>query len=119
MKAYQIGLDLASPGGRGLISGATALKHAWEIRTYWQHIEQYSLDPNIIDSDIFEGRENMEGIYVAAAYGVTGNFIASFHYGHANRINDLLGTGGSNQDLPWMNPINFYELFQVDLTYKF
>jgi len=32
--------------------------------------EQYSLDPNIIDSDVFEGRENMEGINAQIAYGL-------------------------------------------------
>ncbi|MDE3067127.1 MAG: putative porin [Verrucomicrobiota bacterium] len=119
VKAYQIGFDLASPGGCGLISGATARKGAWEFKTYWQHVEQYALDPNLIDSDIFEGRENLEGIYVALAYGFTDNLIATVRYGHASRINDLLGNGGSNQDLPWINPINSFDLYQVDLTFKF
>lgn len=119
VKAYQIGLDIASRGGLGLISGETAKRHAWELKTYWQHTEQYALDPNIIDSDIFEGRENLEGIYVAGAYGLTDDLILGVHYGHANRINKLLGTGGSNQDMPWMNPISSFELFQVDLMLKF
>lgn len=119
VKAYQIGLDLASHGGIGLISGETARRHAWEFKTYWQHTEQYALDPNIIDSDIFEGRENLEGIYLAGAYGITDNLILGVHYGYANRINKLLGTGGSNQDLPWMNPINSYQIIQVDMMVKF
>lgn len=118
-KAYQIGFDIASRGSLGLVTGKTSRRHAWEIKTYWQHIEQYALDPNLLDSDFFEGRANMEGIYVAAAYGLTDNFIATFRYGHADRINDLLGTGGSNQDLPQMNPINQYDLFQVDMTFRF
>jgi Putative porin len=119
VKAYQIGFDLGSRGGLGLADGKSSRRHAWEIKTYWQHIEQYALDPNLLDSDFFEGRENMEGIYVAVAYGFTDNLIGTFRYGHANRINDLLGTGGSNQDLPWMNPINSFDLYQVDLTFKF
>jgi Putative porin len=119
VKAYQIGFDIASAGDLGLLSGAKARKHAWEFSTYWQHVEQYALDPNIIDSDIFEGRENLQGICVAMAYGITGNLVATIRYAHANRINDLLGTGGDNQDIPQMNPINSFNLFQADLTLKF
>jgi hypothetical protein len=118
-RAYQFGLALASKDGLGLVNGITAKRHSWEVRTYWQHVEQYSLDPNLIDTDFFEGVENLEGVYVAVAYGFTDNFIGTFRYGHANRINDKLGTGGSGQDIPQMNPINEFELFQVDLTYKF
>jgi hypothetical protein len=119
VKAYQIGIAVASSGSLGLTSGSNLRKHAWELKTYWQHIEQYALDPNILDSDIFEGRENLEGVYVALAYGITDNFIGTVRYGHANRINDKLGTGGSNQDVPYVNPINSFDLFQVDLTFKF
>ena len=119
VKAYQIGLALASSGNLGMVYGSNVKKHGWELRTYWQHIEQYALDPNILDSDFFEGRENLEGIYVAAAYGITDNLIATFRYGHASRINDNLGTGGSNQDIPYVNPISAYEIFQFDLTFNF
>ncbi|HZI33232.1 MAG TPA: putative porin, partial [Candidatus Binatia bacterium] len=119
VKAYQIGFSVASSGDLGLLSGARVRKHAWELSTFWQHTEQYALDPNIIDSDIFEGRENMQGICVALAYGFTDNLIGSVRYAHADRINDQLGTGGSNQDIPQMNPINSFDLFQVDLGVKF
>jgi hypothetical protein len=124
VKAYQVGFGMGSPDlvygpQQGLVYGTTSHKHAWEFRTYWQHIEQYSLDPNIIDSDFFEGRENLQGVFLALAYGFSDNIIGTFHYGHANRINDKLGTGGSNQDIPQMNPINKYNLFQVDLTCRF
>jgi len=118
-KAYQIGVALASEGGLGLINGATAKKHAWELRTYWQHIEQYSLDPNLLDLDFNAGAENLQGIYAAAAYGFTDNFIGTFRYGHASRINNRLGTGGTGTDIPQINPITQYDIFQVDLTLKF
>jgi Putative porin len=124
VKAYQIGLgigsgDLVYGPTKGLVYGTEAHRHDWEFRTYWQHIEQYSLDPNLIDSDFFEGRENMQGIYAALAYAVTDNLIATIRYGYAMRINDLLGTGGDNQDIPQMNPIDHYNLLQVDATVRF
>ncbi len=119
VKAYQIGLELASRGSLGMANGTTAQRHGWDIKTYWQHIEQYSLDPNLLDTDFFEGQENLEGIYLAAAYGLTDNLIATFRWGDASRINNSLGTGGSGQDIPQINPINNYEIYQVDLTLKF
>ena len=124
VRAYQIGVGIGSTNlvygpAQGLVYGTTSKKGAWEFRTYWQHIEQYALDPNLIDSDIFEGRENMEGIYAAFAYGFSDNIIGTVRYGYANRINDKLGTGGSNQDISQMNPIDKYNLLQVELGFRF
>jgi hypothetical protein len=45
--------------------------------------------------------------------------IGTIRYGYASRINDKLGTGGSGQDIPQMNPIDHFSLIQVDLTLKF
>jgi hypothetical protein len=118
-KAYQFGFAIGSSNSLGLVYGAATPKHAWEARTYWQRIDQYALDPNLLDSDFFEGRGNLEGIFAAVAYGFTQNVIGTFHYGYAQRINHNLGTGGSNQDIPQMNPINRYQLFQADLTLRF
>lgn len=120
-KAYQIGFALGSADSLGLVNGTstTAKKHAWEVRTFWQHIDQYSLDPNLLDLDYFAGVENMEGIYVAAAYSLTDDFILAFRYGNASRINSLLGTGGTGTDIPQINPVNKFEMFQFDLSYKF
>lgn len=117
--AYQIGFDIGSKDSLGLVDGATSKKHAWEVKTYWQHIEQYALDPNLLDLDYFAGAENMEGIYAAIAYGFTDNFIGTVRYGHASRINSLLGTGGTGTDIPQINPINQFDLFQLDLTFRF
>lgn len=119
VKAYQFGVAVASPGNLGLVYGQNSRRNAWELRSYWQHIEQYALDPNLLDSDFFEGRGNLEGLYVAAAYGFGENVIGTVRYGYAHRINNLLGTGGSNQDIPQVNPIDHYNLFQMDLTFLF
>ena len=124
VKAYQVGLGVGSAGlnygpTQGLVYGSGSRKHTWEVRSYWQHIEQYALDPNLLDSDFFEGRANLEGIFAAAAYSLTDNVIGTVRYGYAQRINDKLGTGGSNQDIPQVNPIDHYNLVQVDLTFRF
>jgi len=123
-KAYQVGLGIGSTNliygpSQGLVYGTSSRKHAWELRGYWQHVEQYALDPNLVDSDFFEGRLNMEGLYVALAYSFTDNILGTFRYGYARRIDDKLGTGGSNQDIPQMNPIQRYNILQADLTFRF
>ena len=118
-KAYQIGFAVANKDALGMVYGTSSRKHGWEFRTYWQHVEQYSLDPNLIDSDYFEGAENLQGVYAAIAYGFTDNFVGTFRYGYADRINNKLGTGGSDQDIPEMNPINEYQVLQFDLSCQF
>jgi hypothetical protein len=118
-KAYQVGLAVGNKDSLGLVYGTTSRKNSWEARAYWQHVEQYALDPNLLDSDFFEGRGNMQGIYAAIAYGFTDNFIGTIRYGNARRINKNLGTGGSNQDIPQMNPIEQYDVIQLDLAFRF
>jgi len=115
-KAYQAGVAF---GNLGLVYGQTSKKNTWEARAYFQHIEQYALDVNMIDSDFFEGRANLEGVYSAFAYSFTDSIIGTVRYGYANRIDKELGTGGVNPDIPVLNPIKNYHLVQLDLTWRF
>jgi Putative porin len=121
--AYQVGFGIGSATQfgptTGLVYGSYAKKNSWEARAYWQHIEQYALDVNLIDSDFFEGRANLQGVYLAFAYSITDAIIGTVRYGYASRINDNLGTGGSNLDMPGLNPIQYYNLLQLDVTWKF
>ncbi|HZL42439.1 MAG TPA: putative porin [Verrucomicrobiae bacterium] len=122
--AYQVGFGFGNEGPvygptQGLVYGSTSKKRTWEARVYWQHVEQYALDVNLMDSDFFEGRANLEGIYAAFAYSFTDAIIGTVRYGYASRINSMLGTGGNNLDLPALNPINNYNLVQLDLTWRF
>jgi len=123
-KAYQIGFGIGNEGPvygptQGLVYGSTSKKNTWEARVYWQHIEQYALDVNLIDSDFFEGRGNLQGIYAAFSYSFTDAIIGTARYGYASRINNNIGTGGNNLDIPVINPINNYNLVQLDLTWRF
>ena len=123
-KAYQIGFGIGNRGPvygptQGLVYGSTSKKGTWETRFYWQHVEQYALDVNLIDSDFFEGRANLEGFYGSFAYSLTDAIIGTVRYGHADRINSNLGTGGNNLDLPQLNPVKNYNVVQLDLTWRF
>ena len=105
-KAYQAGLAVGN--NLGLVYGTSPKKHTWEARVYWQHVEQYALDPNLLDSDFFEGRGNLQGFYAALAYSFSDAMIGTVRCGRADRINRDLGTGGFNADLPLPNPIERY-----------
>jgi hypothetical protein len=123
-KAYQAGFGFGNFGPvygptSGLVYGSTSKKNTWEARAYYQHVEQYAADVNLLDSDFFEGRGNLAGVYAAFAYSITDAIIGTFRYGYAQRINDNLGTGGNNPDLPVLNPIRNYHIIQFDLTYRF
>jgi len=123
-KAYQVGFGIGSAGPvygptQGLVYGSTSKKNTWEARVFWQHIEQYALDVNLMDSDFFEGRANLQGVYSAFAYSFTDAIIGTVRYGYANPINNALGIGGNNLDIPGINPIRNYNIMQVDLTWRF
>ncbi|HEV2331211.1 MAG TPA: putative porin [Verrucomicrobiae bacterium] len=122
--AYQVGIGFGTEGAvygptQGLVYGTTSKKNTWEARFYWQHVEQYALDVNLIDSDFFEGRGNLQGFYAAFAYSLTDAIIGTIRIGYADRINDNLGTGGNNLDIPGLNPIRYYKILQADLTWRF
>jgi hypothetical protein len=105
--AYQIGLGI----------GQLKVKHDWEIRAWWQHTEQYSLDPNLVDSDIYDSRVNLEGIAATAAYAFADAIVFKLTYGYGWRSDKGLGTGGVG-DIG-INPLDKYQIFQADLNVKF
>ena len=105
--AYQVGISIGKIKDKG----------SWEARCFWQHAEQYALDPNLVDSDIFDSRVNMEGIAFSGSYAITDAVTTTLTYAHGNQINKNLGTGGIG-DLG-INPVDNYNLFQADLSFKF
>ena len=105
--AYQIGAGI----------GQLKVKHDWQLEAFWQHTEQYSLDPNLVDSDIFDGRVNMEGAVVRAGYALSDAVIFNLTWGYSWRSDNSLGTGGAH-DIA-INPLDQYQIFQADLNVKF
>jgi hypothetical protein len=106
--AYQIGAGL----------GQLKVKHDWQIDAFYQHTDQYALDPNLVDDDIFDGRQNMHGIGIKAGYALSDAVIFSITYNYGWRIDDGLGTGGTPIAIG-INPVDQYQLFIADLNVKF
>jgi hypothetical protein len=105
--AYEIGLGI----------GQQKKKHDWEIDAWWQYQNQFALDPNLVDSDIFNSDLNLQGVAVRAGYMLTDAVVFNLTYSYAWRIDSALGTGGMG-DLN-INPLDQYQLFQADLSFKF
>jgi len=105
--AYEIGLGI----------GQLKKKSDWEIRGWWQHSEQFSLDPNLVDSDIFDSRVNMQGVAVKAGYMLADAIVFNLTYSYGWRTNGNYGTGGVG-DIP-INPLDQYQIFQADMSVKF
>jgi hypothetical protein len=105
--AYQIGLGI----------GKIKAKRDWAINAWWQHTEQYALDPNLVDSDLFDSRVNMEGFAVQAAYALSDAVSVNLLYGRGQQADRALGTGGVG-DIG-LNPLRDYQIFQADLNLKF
>jgi hypothetical protein len=97
--------------------GQLKAKHDWQLQAFWQHTEQYALDPNLVDSDFFDSRVNMEGIVVQAGYAISDAIIFNLSYGYGRRSDRSLGTGGIG-DIA-INPLDKYQIFQADLNVKF
>jgi hypothetical protein len=107
VNAYQIGAGI----------GKVKEKGSWELKGFWQHAEQFSLDPNLVDSDVFDSRVNMEGFAFFFGYALSDAVFANLTYAHGWQIDHDLGTGGIG-DIG-INPVDDYDLFQADLSFKF
>ena len=101
----------------GAAIGQLKAKNDWEIRAWYQYAQQYALDPNLVDSDIFDSRVNQKGVAVKVGYMMADSISLNLTWAYSWRINGSLGTGGSG-DIP-INPLDQYQIFQADMSVKF
>lgn len=106
--AYQVGLGI----------GQLKKKREWQLNVFWQHQEQFSLDPNLIDTEFFDTKLNLEGVGVTFAYMLSDAVWVQLLYGYAWRADGSLGTAASGDNIA-INPLEAYQLFQADLNVRF
>jgi hypothetical protein len=104
----------------GLGIGQLKKKNDWQIDLWYQHTEQYALDPNLIDDDIFNAQENMHGIVAQVAYNFTAAVNFQLRYAHGWWYNHNLGTGGNPGNITIAtNPTQEYNLFMAEMNIIF
>ena len=106
--AYQIGFE----------AGELKKKGDWDAKLWWQSTGYYAVDPNLIDSDIFNAAPNMQGVVAAGSYNWTDGLTSTLRYAHGMPVNGQLATPNVNQDLQ-TSDMKQYNLFQADLMWKF
>jgi hypothetical protein len=108
--AWMLGVGIKSAQGK------SPQKGDWNARLWWQEVGMYALDPNTPDSDFMDSRVNMKGVVFKGEYLLRDNVFVNIAAGHAERKNDKLSAAGTG-DLD-LN-LDKFNLYQLDLTYKF
>jgi hypothetical protein len=107
-KAWQVGIQY----------GKAANKGEWDAKLAYQSVGAFALDPNLVDSDIFDSRTNMRGWFLTGNYALGAATTFTMTLGNAERKNDTIVAPGSG-DIGSNNALDKYWLLQADLVVKF
>ncbi|MGB8356244.1 MAG: putative porin [Chthoniobacteraceae bacterium] len=97
-------------------------KGDWTLAAYYQYSGAYSLDPNLIDDDIFDAHLNMQGIVGQVGYALTDAVTLNAEYNYGSIIDKSLGTGGAGGTISNSSStptLHNYSLMQLDCNVKF
>ncbi len=109
--AWLLGAEIASKAGK------TTQKGDWSAKLWYQEVGIYALDQNAVDSDFMDSRVNMQGVILKGQYNLRDNVFVNFAAGHGERKNNKLSAAGTASDIA-LN-LDSFNLYQLDLTYKF
>jgi hypothetical protein len=112
-----LGVAIGSAKDLKAFEGNKMAKGDWSARIWYQDVGAYSVDPNAVDSDFMDSRVNMKGTVLKTQYNIKDNVFVNFAAGHATRKENALGAAGAANDLA-LN-LKSFDLYQLDLTYKF
>ena len=114
--AWSLGIQVGSAKDLKTFEANKMSKGDWSARLWYQSVGAWSVDASLVDSDVFDGRVNMEGTTFKAQYNVQDNVLLNFTAAHGEKKNlsyTAYGQGDMSGDL------NKMDLFQFDVTYKF
>lgn len=115
--AWLIGATFSSAKDLASVESGKGKGGDWSANLWYQSVGAYALDPSAVDSDIFDGRVNMEGTSFKGQYLIQDNVAFNFTGAWGRSKNRALGAGGSGGDLS-LN-LRDYTMYQFDVTYKF
>ena len=121
--AWLVGVTVGSAKDLKSFEGKKMSKGDWSANLWYQSVGVYALDANSVDTDIFDGRINMEGTTFKAQYNVQDNVALNFTAAHGTRKNDqYAAVSGAKADIVYSSSdaaIRNLDLLQFDVTYKF
>jgi hypothetical protein len=97
--------------------GNAKLKGEWDAKAYYQETGLFALDPNLVDSDLFDSRVNVKGAIFNFNYLLTDAVTFSVTYANGSGKDKSAVSAGSG-DIGFTT-LNKYNLFQVDVVAKF
>src|SRR5438270_601535 len=100
----------------GAAIGQLKKKGEWQFNVFYQRQDQFALDPNLVDTEIWDTKLNLEGVALTFGYMLSDAVWVQLLYGYAWRADDSLGTGGDGAI--GINPLKNFQLFQLDLNVK-
>jgi hypothetical protein len=115
--AWLLGLVAGSAADLKAFESGKVKQGQWNANLWYQDVGAYALDPNSVDSDIFDGRVNMKGTSLKAAYMATDGVALKFTGAWGNRKNNNFSAAGSGGDIA-LN-LKDVTLYQFDIEYKF
>ena len=107
-KAWQVGFQY----GRATNTGE------WDSRLYYMSTGAFALDPNLVDSDLWDSRTNMKGLVFNANYRLGAATQLSLTLAHGSRADDTLIAPGAG-DIGSNNLLNKYGIMQLDLVISY
>lgn len=102
----------------GFQYGKAAKAGEWDARVIYQSIGAFSLDANLVDSDLFDSRTNLRGWAFSGNYALGSATQFSLALASARRKNGSVIASGSG-DVGANNALDRYWLLQTDLNIKF
>ncbi|MCS7089890.1 MAG: putative porin [Verrucomicrobiota bacterium] len=109
--AWMAGLELGNARGKG----------GWRVRAAWHSVGLYALDPNLMDTDVFDSRLNLQGLVLSGTYLFTDFCDLTLTYARADQRRASLPTGASGDLGGALGTarLDDYQLFQADISLRF
>jgi hypothetical protein len=115
--AFMLGLGFGSYKDFKALDKGKQKKGDWKGNLWYQEVGTYSVDPNHVDSDIFDSKVNLKGIAFKGQYMIEDNVKFNIAYAHGEINDKSVGcTPGVSGDTKMC--IDTMDLLQLDVTYK-
>ncbi len=117
MSAFLLGIGFGSYKDFKALDKGKQKKGDWKGNLWYQEVGTYSVDPNHVDSDIFDSKVNLKGIAFKGQYMIEDNVKFNIAYAHGEINDKSVGcTPGVAGDTKMC--IDSMDLLQLDVTYK-